>query len=106
MFDKSGEKDGILLFKVTGNIDRNIISNDILDSRKSIPTEAKSDNPIQFYYETKFLGDGIGSWANNDGDSKDLVKSITVTRTPNNVLNKNKNIENIFKFFIFWISQF
>lgn len=68
-----------------------------MDSRKSEPTEAESDNPTQFHYETKVLGDDIGSGANNDGDSKDLVKSVTVKRDPNIILNKNKNIEDIFK---------
>ena len=28
---------------------------------------------------------------------KDLVKSVTVKRDPNNILNKNKNVEEIFK---------
>ena len=65
-----GKKDGILLFKVTENIDPNIISKHILDSRKSAPNEAESDNPTQFHYETKVLGDDIGSGANNDGDEK------------------------------------
>jgi len=97
MSDKPGEKDGVQLFKVTGKIDPKEIAKHIQDSRNNAPKEAEKDTPTEFYYENKVSGDDIRSKENRAADAKGLVKSVTIKRDPNNDLNKDKKVDQLFK---------
>jgi len=90
----SDKGDGIQLFKVTGNVDNNKISKHLQDSRKNAPNEG-DDKPAEFYYETKVLGDGMGE--DKAADARGVVKSVTIKRDPNNDLNKDKDVKQLFK---------
>ena len=94
MSDKPGEKDGVQIFKIVGDVDNNEILDHLKNSRENSPKDAEKDEPILYFYETKTLGDE----ANKEGDKnvKGTVKSITIKKDPNNDLNKNKNVQDLF----------
>ena len=64
-----------------------------LDDIKHYFRDNDEKEPAEYYYQTKVLGDD----KNKDSDAKGLVKSITIKRDPNNDLNKNKNVDQLFK---------
>ena len=96
MSDKPGEKDGIQIFKVTGDIPSEKITEHLQESRQNAPSEVENDaTPSTCFYETKVLGDGVGGADN--ANVKGSVKSITIKKDPNNELNKAVNVKNLFK---------
>ena len=89
------KNDGIQLFKVSGEVDNNNLISHVKEAQElyNNPEEdKKSDEPTTSYYTTEVLGD-----SSKKPENENLISSVTIKRDPNNELNKNKNIEQVFK---------
>jgi len=93
----SDKGDGIQLFKVTGKVDNNLIPKHIQESRDTAPEQEKEDEPQEFYYATKVTNDNQENKDKEGANAKGVVKSVTIKRDPNNDLNKDKNVQQLFE---------
>ena len=72
---KPGTKDGIQIFKVTGDVDTPEISKHLLKSRVNAPTDEPSTN----FYQNKVLGDSTQKdKPDQPAKPKGLIKSVTI----------------------------